>query len=389
MGLFAKKKEKVAPVQQVYRMMTEVGNGYYSWNGKLYHSDIIRSCIKPKTKAIGKAIGKHIRKTVKDGTVKTEVNPMVYMRFLLEEPNEYMSGQMLQEKVANQLQLNGNAFILILRDENGVPNGLYPIPAVSAERKYDDNNELYIKFCYWNGRYSEFYYKDLIHIRDDYITDDIFGDSPAEALSELMNTVSVMDQGIRNAIKNSSVIRWLLKFTSSMRDEDLKVKAQEFANNYLDISQNKSVGVAAVDAKADAIQVNNQDYVPNAEQNDRQTQRIYAFFHTNDKIVHSNYNENEWISYYEAEIEPVLQQMSNEYTRRLFSRTERGHGNSIIFESSSLTFASMTTKLQLVQLVDRGIMTPNEVREFFSLAPIDGGDKALLRKDTGLLEGGE
>ena len=204
-----------------------------------------------------------------------------------------------------------------------------------------------------------------------------------------MNTVSVMDQGIRNAIKNSSVIRWLLKFTSSMRDEDLKVKAKEFANNYLDISQNKSVGVAAVDAKADAIQVNNQDYVPNAAQSDRQTQRIYAFFHTNDKIVHSNYNENEWISYYEAEIEPVLQQMSNEYTRRLFSRTERGHGNSIIFESSSLTFASMTTKLQLVQLVDRGIMTPNEVREFFSLAPIDGGDKALLRKDTGLLEGGE
>ena len=99
MGLFAKKKEKVAPVQQIYRMMTEVGNGYYSWNGKLYHSDIVRSCIKPKTKAIGKAIGKHIRKTVKDGTVKTEVNPMVYMRFLLEEPNEYMSGQMLQEKV--------------------------------------------------------------------------------------------------------------------------------------------------------------------------------------------------------------------------------------------------------------------------------------------------
>ena len=387
--MFAKKKEKVEPVQQIYKMMTEVGSGYYSWNGKLYHSDIVRSCIKPKTKAIGKAIGKHIRKTVKDGTVKTEINPMVYMRFLLEEPNEYMSGQMLQEKVANQLQLNGNAFILILRDENGVPNGLYQIPAVSAERKYDDNRELYIKFCYWNGRYSEFYYKDLIHIRDDYITDDIFGDSPAEALSELMNTVSVMDQGIRNAIKNSSVIRWLLKFTSSMRDEDLKVKAQEFANNYLDISQNKSVGVAAVDAKADAIQVNNQDYVPNAAQSDRQTQRIYAFFHTNDKIVHSNYNENEWISYYEAEIEPVLQQMSNEYTRRLFSRTERGHGNSIIFESSSLTFASMTTKLQLVQLVDRGIMTPNEVREFFSLAPIDGGDKALLRKDTGLLEGGE
>ena len=32
-----------------------------------------------------------------------------------------------------------------------------------------------------------------------------------------------------------------------------------------------------------------------------------------------NYNEDEWISYYEARIEPDAIQMSNEYTRKLFS----------------------------------------------------------------------
>ena len=67
MALFAKKKDKVAPVQQVYKMMTDMGRGFYAWDGKLYHSDIVRSCIKPKTKAIGKAIAKHIRTTVSDG----------------------------------------------------------------------------------------------------------------------------------------------------------------------------------------------------------------------------------------------------------------------------------------------------------------------------------
>ena len=64
-----------------------------------------------------------------------------------------------------------------------------------------------------------------------------------------------------------------------------------------------------------------------------------------------------------------------------------------MFESSALTFASMKTKLNLVQFVDRGIMTPNEVRGYLNLVPIEGGDSALLRKDTGIFgedpEGGD
>ncbi|MBQ9491116.1 MAG: phage portal protein, partial [Lachnospiraceae bacterium] len=195
-------------------------------------------------------------------------------------------------------------------------------------------------------------------------------------------------QGIRSAIKNSSIVRWLLKYTTAQRDEDLKMRAKEFADNYLNISNN-SVGVAAVDAKADAIQVNNTEYVPNAAQIDKQTERIYAFFQTNDKIVHSNFSENDWIAYYEAAIEPIIKQMSGEYTRKLFTRRERGCGNKIIFDSSGLTYASMATKLSLVQFVDRRIMTPNEVREVFAMAPLPGGDEPLLRKDTEVMKGGE
>jgi hypothetical protein len=74
--------------------------------------------------------------------------------------------------------------------------------------------------------------------------------------------------------------------------------------------------------------------------------------------------------------------MSSEFTKKLFSRRERGFGNKIVFESSNLTFASMATKLNLVNYVDRGIMTPNEVREVLNMAPLDGGDQAIRRLDT-------
>ena len=390
MGLFSRKQKNVS-TQAVYKMITDTGNGFYAWNGKMYQSDIVRACIKPKTKAVGKLIAKHVRETITNEGKKVDINPMPYIRFLLEEPNEFMSGQMMQEKVANQLALNNNAFILICRDAFGLPNALYPIPCISVEAKYIEQ-VLHLKFYFQNGKSNIFPYMDIIHLRDDYFENDIFGENPAEALTQLMNVVSTIDQGVINAIKNSGIIRWLLKYTQSMRTEDLTEQAKNFADNYLSISSS-SLGVAAVDAKADATQITPNDYVPNAAQIDRHTKRVYDFFNTNEKIVNSTYTENEWISYYEAVIEPLAEQMANEYTRKLFSRRERGYGNRIIFESSNLTYASMGTKLQLVQYVDRGIMTPNEVRGYLNLAPIDGGDVALLRKDTGKLsekkEGGE
>lgn len=81
--------------------------------------------------------------------------------------------------------------------------------------------------------------------------------------------------------------------------------------------------------------------------------------------------------------------MSGEYTRKLFSRRERGCGNKIIFESSSLDICQHVNKaLQLVTLMDRGAMTPNEVREYLGLPPVNGGDEALLAKIQELLTEG-
>ena len=384
MGLFKNFFNK-NPSTTRFEMVTEKGNGYYAWDGKLYQSDIVRSCIRPKARAIGKLVAKHIRDNKQEGF---KVNPEPYIRFLLEDPNPYMSGQMLQEKLATQLELNNNAFAYIHRDDNGLPVELYPIQAESAEAKYDRYGLLYLKFTMQNGRMVTFPYSDIIHLRQDYNNNDIFGESPAKTLIPLMEIVNTTDQGIVKAVKNSNVIRWLLKYTSSLRPEDIKKNADEFVENYLS-TQSKSVGVAATDVKADITQVTPHDYVPNALQMEKTVQRIYSFFGTNINIVQSQYTEDDWNSYYESVLEPLAMQMSGEYTRKLFTRRERGFGNRIIFEASSLQYASMQTKLNLLQMVDRGSMTPNEWREVLNLGPIEGGDKPIRRLDTALVKGGE
>ncbi|UZT82139.1 phage portal protein [Caproicibacterium sp. BJN0003] len=370
-----------SPTITRYQMMEDRGNGFFEFDGTLYQSDIIRACIRPKVKAIGKLVGKHIRETF-DGNSKEviAVNPDVNIRFLLEEPNPFMTGQMMQEKLATQLCLNNNAFAVIIRDDNGLPMEIYPVYATGVEAIYNQNMDLSLRFTFSNGRQATFLYSDVIHLRQDFYENDIFGTSPALALIPLMNVISSIDKSIVSAIKNSSVVRWLLKFTSNMRPEDLKTQAKDFADNFLETE--KGTGVAAIDVKTDATQIQPNNYVPNAAQMDRTVDRIYSFFNTNKKIVQSDYNEDEWTAYFESEIEPPERNLSEEYTRKIFSRKQRGFGNRIYFEASNLQYASMQTKLAMQAMVDRGAMTPNEWRSVINMAPIDGGDTPVRRLDT-------
>lgn len=362
-----------------FEMITDYGNGFYLWDGNLYKSDIIRSAIRPKARAMGKLTPKHI---LNYGEV-FKINPQPYLRFILEEPNQYMTMQVMIEKVINQLMLNSNAFIYVKRDEMGYVNELYPLPATSVELIEGSEGDLYLRFNFPTGKRMTVPYTDIIHLRRDFNESDFFGDSPYETLSSLMQIVTTTDQGIVKAIKNSMVIKWLMKFKSVLRPEDRDMEVSKFVENFLSIDNGK--GVAATDPKYDLEQIKNESYVPNAAQMDRTVLRLYSFFNTNENIIQSKFTEDEWNAYYEAEIEGDSKQLSGEFTRRIFSKKERGFGNSIIFEANSLQYASMSTKLNLVQMVDRGALTPNEWREVMNLGPIEGGDKPLRRLDTAVV----
>lgn len=361
-----------------FEMITQRTGNFFGFRGKLYESDVIRAAIRPKARAIGKALAQHVEKDQKTGN--TRINGQPGMRFLLEEPNAYMTGQMLQEKLAVQLELNNNAFAFIERDGT-TPVAIYPVDCSAFEMQTDDSGELYLRFTMYDGRLWVAKYSNVIHLRKDYGPNVFLGETHGEALTNLMEVISISDQGIVSAIKNSTVIRWLLKFHSTLKPDDLQKRAKEFASAYT-ATESETGGVAAVGADAEAVQVDSKEYVPNALQSANTVKRVYAYFNTNESIVQSSYTEDQWISYYEACIEPDIMQMSNEFTRKLFTRKERSYGNRIVFTSSNLTFASMATKLQLVQMVDRAIMSPNEVREILGYAPVEGGDEMIRRLDT-------
>lgn len=389
-GIFKNKKSKKTNIDNTsLELVTVDGNGFFYWDGKLFKSDVIRSIIRPKVRAIGKLDIKHIRG---DGE-NLKTNPELYLKFLLSDPNPLMSMQMLLEKMVTQLELNGNAFAVIQRDIYGLPNSIYPMNAYNVEAIYK-SSILYLRFSLKNGNIIDYPYSDVIHIRKDFNENDIFGTPPKEALQLLMDVVGTTDQGIIHAVRNSNVIKWMLKFKSVLKEEDIKKEVRKFVNSYLKIGGDE-IGAGATDPRYDAEQVKYESYVPNAPVINNSLTRLYNFFNTNEKIIQSKFNENEWISYFESEIEPLVKQLSEEFTRKLFTRKERSFGNKIIFDSMALTYASMSTKLQLGGFVDKSIITRNELRTIMNLPQVVGLDEFILRKDTGIiteddnLKGGE
>ena len=359
-----------------YELINSPNSTYWSWNGNLMNSDIVRAAIRPKVNAVGKLNAKHI----KGEGPGMKVNPEGWLKELLQNPNPHMTMQDFLAKMVWQLELNANAFAYVEKDPEGWAVGIWPLPAQSVEL-LEHRGEVWTRFQFLGGKSIAVPYTDIIHLRKDFCSDDFFGSTGQLALTNVMEVINTTDQGIVNAIKNSAVIRWLLKFQNILRTDDVAAQVAKFKADYLSIDAN--AGVAATDPRFDAVQVKNDNvYTPAAEQMQESIKRLYAYFGVNEKIVTNSFNEDEWLAFYEAEIENLLIKLSNAFTNALFTVRERGRGNRVIFEGVNLAYASMKTKLELVGLVDRGIITPNEHRRILNLPPIEGGDTPIRRLDT-------
>ena len=388
MGFFTRIKNMIKdrnPTETVVKLVRESGNGVYTWSGELLDSGDVRAMVRPFTQAAGKFDAKHIRETVeKDGKTDIKVNPEPYIRILLAEPNPIMTGAAFRQRLAWQYMLKNNAFAYIVRDANGFAIQMYPLEWTSVEALLDENRQLYLRFNLQTGKQAVISYEDVIHIPRDVGGNELFGRPNQKALETLMEVAEASDRSIIQAVKNGGAIKWLLKYTRGMKPEDLRTRAKEFAKSFLDTenTEDGSIGVAATGADAEARQVEPHDYVPNAMVMSAVNKRLMAYFGTNEKIINSSYTEDEWNAYFENVIEPFAQAMAEEFTRKLFSRWERNRGNRITMDSTSLQYASMASKLNLVQMVDRGALTPNEWRQILNLPPIEGGEKPIRRLDT-------
>jgi HK97 family phage portal protein len=331
--------------QQTETTQLKMLNGYMpiftTLSGEPYDSDEVRAAVDAIARNAAKLKAKHIRK------INNEIQPQnsALEKMLQVRPNPYMDAYTFFYKVITNLYMSNNSFIFVDVDKMGMVKGFYPVNYSSVELK-ERSGVVYIKFSFIGGQQITLPYTELIHLRRFFYKHDFYGESNEVALNPTLELINTTNQGIINAVKSSAFIRGILKFTGMLKDSDIAAARNRFVNEYLSLGNNGGIG--AIDSKAEFVPLDSKPTIVDDKQMQLISDKVCKYFGIGPKIITSSYSEDEWNAFYESTIEPIAIQMSLEFTSKLFTSREQGHGNEIIFEANRLQYASNTTKINLI-----------------------------------------
>ena len=191
--------------------------------------------------------------------------------------------------------------------------------------------------------------------------------------------MSIQNQGMQDAIKQSAAIRFSAKLGQSLRPEDISAERERFSRENL--SADNTSGVMMFDAKySDVKQIDSKPFVVDADQMKTIQNSVFNYFGVNEDILQNKFNEDTWNAYYEGKIEPFALQLGLVMSNMTFTSHELAYGNGFMFTANRMQYASNTTKLQVsTQLFDRGILSTNDVMDIWNLPHVEGGDKHYIR----------
>lgn len=352
------------------------------YRGDFVNDIDIRACVDAIARNGAKMHPRHIRNFEENGQVKMQNLKSNLYKLLAKQPNELQDAYKFYYQVITNLELYNDSFIYIQRDSDLKVTGLYPLD-FSEGKLYEFEGKVWIKFKFGRSKERFVPYDSCIHLTRFDSKDGLFGGTTTPIIKTL-SIKHIIDEGIVNAIKTTQNIKGVLKSTKALlKPSDVKEMRDQFVKDF--IKNGDKSGIGGLDATTEFIPVKIEPTTASDSQIKIFDDKIMAYFGVNENIIQSKYSEDEWNAFYESVLEPIGLQMSLEFTNKLFTPTQKNYGNEIIFESNRLQYASNKTKIELLRYATN-IMTQNELREVFNLAPRENGDVILIDQNHSVMD---
>ena len=342
------------------------------YKGDFFKDADVLACVDAIARNGAKMHPRHIRNYFdkKEGQFKLENLKGNTYRLLAKQPNELQNAYKFYYQVITNLELYNNAFIYMQRDSDLKLIGLYPLN-FNEVKLYEYQEKIFVEFKFGRSKRRFVPYSDCIHLTRFTGNDGIFG-ATQEPLIKVLDIKHAIDEGLVNAIKTTLAIKGILKTQKTLlKPEDVKAMRDQFVKDF--VGNGNKYGIGGLDAGTDFQPVNINPTQASDNSVNKIDEKVLKYFGINEHIVLSNYTEDEWNAFYESVLEPIGLQMSLEFSNKIFTATEKGFGNEILFESNRLQYASNKTKIEMLRYANN-IMTINELREVFNLAPRQDGD---------------
>lgn len=343
--------------ERAFKLLNGYRPVFHSWSGELYESELVRAAIDAKARHISKL----------SINVAGSAKPSLQAKLRL-GPNEWQTWGQFLYRASTILDMQNNLIIAPVIDDSGETTGIYPLYYRDVEI-VEVRGVPWVRIEFHNGQRVAIELHRVGIMTRYQFRNDLFGESN-KALHPTMELIDLQNQGIEEGVKSAATFRFMATLGNFSNDADLARERERFT----------ALNIRSADAGDvllwpntyhDIKQIESKPFVVDAEQMKLIEKNVADYFGVSEEVMQNRAIGDSWSAFYEGAIEPFSIQFSDVVTKMLFSQRERELGARITATSNRLQYMSNQDKLNVsAQMADRGLMTRNEIREIWNLAPL-------------------
>lgn len=362
MGLFDLIFKNRPKPQGEYEGFFKLLDGYTphftTWGGGMYESELIRAVINARATHISKL---HVELT---GAARPALQSK-----MKHAPNKFQTWSQFLYRASTILDIHNTLFICPVYDDYGEPSGVYTplphqceivqyngVPYLRYDFGWGEKAAIELEYC---GIMTKFQYKN-----------DIMGENN-HALFPTMDLIHIQNQGIQEGVKSAATYRFMAQVSNFTKAEDLAKERRRFTEENFSKDAKGGGLLLFPNTYKDVKQIEVKPWIVDDKQMELIKSNVFEYFGVNEDVLENKAFGDAWAAFYEGAIEPWSIQFSEVMTKMLYTLREQTQGNQVMATSSRLQYMSNADKLAVsAQMADRGLMTRNEIREIWNLAPL-------------------
>lgn len=297
---------------------------------------------------------------------------------LLLHPNDDMTGYEFFELLSRSLDLHGNFFARIERNASGEPTAMHPIdPATVLVERVKSSGRLRYRVTATNGSDAVILFShEMLHVKNS-TRDGLIGQSPLSLARASLGLAIAETQTAANLASNALRPSAIVSVPNAKISPDSRKALEDKFNDYGGPYQSGKVVVleGGAEWKAAAFSALDAQLLESRKLSGEDTARIMG-------VPPAALGLTNTVSYGSAA--QAAQDLVTTTLGPLAARIEAAIARALIspdsdlfveFDLSSLLRADPTARWQTYQIGRKvGALSPNDIRKFENLPPIDGGD---------------
>ena len=366
-AIFKNRPKPTGEFQGAFKLLNGYRPVFTSRSGGIYESELIRAAINAKATHVSKL------KVEITGAARPALRAKMQ-----HAPSQFQTWSQFLYRLCTILEIHNTAFIVPIYDEYGEPSGIYaPLPQRCELVKFGDVP--YLRYEFSNGEKAavELAYCGVM-VKHQY-KNDLLGETNIP-LIPTMDLIHIQDQGIKEGVKSAATYRFMAQLSNFSSAEDLAKERKRFTEQNFASDADGGGMLLFPNTYSNIKQIDVKPWVVDAEQVKVIKDNVFDYFGVNEDILQNKAFGDKWSAFYEGAVEWFAIQFSEVMTKMLFTLREQSTGNQVIATANRLQYLSNAEKLNVSsQMLDRGIMSINDVREIWNLTPVEGGDARIIR----------